>query len=336
MKFCARPYEHLYIGNNGVTNMCSWLRHPIGNLSEISMEELWNGQKAKEVRESIEDGSFRYCDAISCPLLSNNILPELSEEEFAEKIASFKEKPPVEFNLAYDKVCNHACPTCRDEIFVADNKYKEMVKKIDETLLPYLKHARLIMASGNGDVFASQSMMKLLSSFKPENKACIIKLETNGALVQKNWDFLKNLEEYTIQIVVTPNSYEKESYKYLSGGLDNVEKTMDGLRFLSKLRKENKIQELKVTMVVQDTNFREIPSFIKKSLDEFGVDVVQLRPVMRWFKLSNEGYLQKNVLNPLHPDHEEYLKVMEDPIVQHPQVFHWSGINAKRDAEKLK
>jgi organic radical activating enzyme len=335
MKFCSRPYEHLYISNNGVTNMCSWLRHPIGNLSEISMDELWNGKKANEVRASIEDGSFRYCDAISCPLLSNDILPDLTQEEFDKKIKEYKNKSAVEFNLAYDKVCNHACPTCRDEIFVADNRTKELVKKIDDKILPYLEDAKLIMASGNGDVFASQSMMKLLSSFTPKNKDCIIKLETNGALVQKNWNFINNFKDNKIQIVVTPNSYERETYKYLSGGLDNLDKTIEGLKFLGKLRTENKIDELKVTMVVQDTNFREIPNFIKRSIEEFNVDIVQLRPVMKWFKISKEAYLQKNVLNPLHPDYEAYIEVMKDPICSHPKVFHWSGINAIRKAEKI-
>ena len=307
-------------------------RYPIGNLSESSLQVLWDGDKAKEVRASIKDGSFRYCDSVSCPFLSNNTLPDLTPKEFDDKINGFMNTPPVEFNLAYDSVCNHVCPTCRDECFVADNEYKDRIRSIDEALKPFLEGAKLIMASGNGDVFTSKSMMKLFSNFKPQNNDCVIKLETNGTFVQKNWGFLKNLEGYALQIVVTPNSYEKETYKHLSGGLDNLDKAIAGLRFLGELRKENKIQELKVTMVVQDANFREIPSFIKKSLDEFNVDIVQLRPVMKWFNLSHEGYLQKNVLNPLHPDHGDYLKVMQHPICQHPQVFHWSGINAKREA----
>lgn len=336
MRFCSRPYQHIYITRNGKSTCCSWARFSMGNIVEEGLEKVWNGDKAKELRNSIEDGSFRYCDAISCPLISNNLLPDLTEEQFKEKITQLKESYPTEFNLAYDYVCNHVCPTCRDEIFVPSKEYKMVMDKIDNDILPYLNKAKLIMASGNGDFFSSQSMMKLFSQIKPENKSCIIKLETNGALVEKNWDSLKHLEHQTIQIVVTPNSYEKETYKELSGGLDNLEKTLSGIKFLSKLRQEEKIKELKITMVVQNTNFREIPSFIKKNLEEFNVDVIQLRPVMKWFGISEETYLKKNILNPLHPNHEEFINIINSPICKHPKVFHWCGDNLIRESKEIK
>lgn len=331
MKFCPRPYEHLYITNNGNATCCSWVRFPLGNIVEDGIKEIWNGEKAKKLRESIEDGSFKYCDAVSCPLLNNNSLPEITKEELDKNVNYILKEYPTEFNLAYDFVCNHACPSCRSDIFKPTKEYKERIKKIDEDLLTYLNKAKLIMASGNGDFFSSKSMIKLLSKINPENPKCIIKIETNGALVEKNWKSLKHLENYNIQIVVTPNSYEKEAYKELAGGIDNLEKTLSGIKFLSKLRLENKIKELKITMVVQSVNFREIPAFIKRNLEEFQVDLVQIRPIMRWFKISEEDYLKKNVLNPLHANHQEFIDIMNDPICSHPKVYHWCGTNLKRE-----
>lgn len=335
MRFCSRPYDHLYITKNGKATCCSWARLTLGNVAEDGINQLWKGEKAKELRDSIEDGSYKYCDSTSCPFLNNNSLPELTKEEFNEKVASYKGTYPKEFNLAYDYICNHACPTCRDDIFKPTNEYKEHTKKIDEEILPYLNKAKLIMASGNGDFFSSTSMINLFSQIKPENKNCVIKLETNGALVKKNWNNLKYLEKYNIKIVVTPNSYERETYKELSGGIDNLDKTLSNIHFLSELRKENKIKELKITMVVQDTNFREIPSFIQKNLDDFEVDAIQLRPVMKWFRISDELYLKKNLLNPLHPNHEEFIEIINHPLCKHPKVYHWCGNNLKRKAEKV-
>lgn len=336
MRFCARPYEHLYITKDGKSSCCSWARLNLGNIANEGIEKVWQGEKAQELRASIEDGSYRYCDAVSCPFLSNNSLPDLTQEQFENKTKALSGQFPIEFNLAYDYVCNHACPTCRDDIFVPTKEYKEVMKKIDESILPYLNKSKLIMASGNGDFFSSQSMMQLFSRINPENPNCIIKLETNGALVEKNWESLKHLENYTIQIVVTPNSYEEKTYTELSGGLENLDKTLSGIKFLSNLRKEEKIKELKITMVVQDTNFREIPSFIKRNLEEFDVDMVQLRPVMKWFRISEEDYLSKNVLNPMHPDHEEFIDIMNQPICEHPKVYHWCGDNLKREAKPIK
>jgi len=336
MRFCSRPYEHLYITKNGNCTCCSWARLPLGNIAKDGIKEVWHGEKAKELRNSIEDGSFRYCDAISCPLLSNNSLPDLTKEEFDLKVNDYLDSYPSEFNLAYDYVCNHACPTCRDDIFTPTKEYRELVKSIDSAILPHLNNAKLIMASGNGDFFSSASMMKLFSQIRPINKKCIIKIETNGALVEKNWDSLIHLQNYDIQIVVTPNSYEEKSYNELSGGIENLDKTLNGIKFLSKLRKEEKIKELKITMVVQDTNFREIPNFIKRNLDEFEVDRVQLRPVMKWFRISDEIYLQKNLLNPMHPDHEEFIDIMNEPICKHPKVYHWCGDKLIREEKPIK
>jgi radical SAM protein with 4Fe4S-binding SPASM domain len=325
MKFCKRPYEHMYIMPNGDARCCSWIQrpYPLGNIIDNSLEEVWNSEQAKAIRDSVADGSYRYCSKVSCPHFANDSLPDITQEAFEKETASLKS--PVEFNLAYDMVCNHACPTCRDEIFVPNDAYKQKVAKIEKELEPYLKKANLIMASGNGDLFASQSMLSMLSKIHPDNKNCVIKLETNGALVTKRWKELEHFEPYQIKIVVTPNSYERETYKYLSGGLDNVDKTLEGIAFLSRLRQENKIAELSITMVVQDTNFREIPSFIRKNLEDFNVDKIQLRPVMQWFKISKEAYLQKNVLNASHPEHEEFIEIMRDPLCSHEKVYHWSG-----------
>lgn len=335
MKFCSRPYKHLYIGINGNARCCSWARFPLGNVAQDGIEKVWNGEKAQEIRASIEDGSFRYCDEISCPLLSNNQLPDLNEEEINQTIKTLAGQYPKEFNLAYDLVCNHACPTCRNEIYSPSKEYKETIEQIDKDIVPFLNQAELIMASGSGDFFASPSMMRLISKVTPIDKKCIIKLETNGSLVEKNWSSLKHLEDYNIRVVVTPNSYEKESYEVLSGGIDNLDKTLSGIKFLSNLREKNQIKELKITMVYQDTNFREIPSFIQKSIEKFNVDLVQIRPVMKWFNISKEYYLQKNILNPLHPNHEEFMKIIQDPICSHPKVYHWCGDKLETEAVSL-
>lgn len=331
MRFCKRPYNHLYVGKNGEARVCSWVPYSIGNVVEESIEDILNGEKRKAVIESVENDSFEYCNSISCPLLGNDSLPDISPEEYHEKINKIPNYP-TQFNLAYDFICNHACPSCRSDIFVGKKDYKENINTIETKLLPYLQKAELIMASGNGDVFSSQSMLKMLSKIKPENPNCIIKLETNGSLVTREWKNIEIFEDYDIQIVVTPNSYEKETYKELSGGLDNLDKTWEGLKFLSDLRDKNKIKELKITMVVQESNFREVPSFIEKSLEEFNIDLIQIRPLMQWFKIPKATYLQKNVLNPLHPSHDEFIEVMNHPICKHPKVHHWNAGNLKRKA----
>lgn len=331
MIFCGRPFEHMYVKKNGDIQCCSWAKFlSLGNIVDNSLEDIWHGEMYEKIRGSILDQSYQYCDKISCPLLSNNSLPDLDQSEILKKV---EEMPayPVEFNLAYDFVCNHACPSCRDDIFKPTKEYRESIVKIESNILPYLKNAKLIMASGNGDIFASKTMLDMLSKIEPENSECILKLETNGALVQQQWKHIEQFERYNLKVVVTPNSFEKETYSVLSGGIDNLEDIFNNLRFLRDLRKSNRIKEFKITMVVQDTNFREIPNFIERSLNEFEVDLVQLRPIMPWFKLSKDEYIKKNLLSPSHPLHNEFIEVMSHDICYHPKVYHWSGLSFKRE-----
>lgn len=42
---------------------------------------------------------------------------------------------------------------------------------------------------------------------------------------------------------------------------------------------------------MQDRNFREIPSFIERSLNEFGFDDVVLKPVYQWGTMPEKNIL---------------------------------------------
>lgn len=55
--FCCPSYTDFYI---------------LGNLHKQSFEEIWNGKKAKRMRQSMLDGSFKYCHTDMC--CSNNEL----------------------------------------------------------------------------------------------------------------------------------------------------------------------------------------------------------------------------------------------------------------------
>lgn len=326
MRFCNRPYEHMYVTRGGVVRCCSWAtKRPIGNLADQSMEEVWNGPDAQALRESIEDQSFRYCSKLSCPLLSNDSLPDLTPEQFAQEVERRRNASPVEFNIAYDFVCNHKCPSCREKIFKPSIEYKALMKNIEVKLIPYLRNARLIMASGNGDVFSSKYMLRLLSRINPADPDCLIKLETNGSLTFKNWQHIEHLEKHRLSIVVTPNSYERKTYRILAGGKDNLASTLESLYFLADLRKQQRIKEFKITMVIQPENFREVPAFVEKCLSEFDPDVIQLRPLMPWFEMTGESYTSRNLLDPNHPEHDEFVDIMNHPVCSHPKVYHWIG-----------
>lgn len=353
MKYCSRPFKYLHLDPDGEVRSCSWTSNSIGNILKDGVEAVWNGEEAEKVRQSILDGSFSFCQKDFCPFLANNSLPDITKENFEElkqsiKIPEFppysvwrdvknsenyedlfqKEPQPIELDFAYDKICNHACPTCRDKILCLSDEEKDRIQKTSELMKPYLKDVEFLDICGAGDVFSSPYMMDILKNLDSEKENLIIDLETNGALFdEQHWNQISHIEKYNVCANLTTNSWERDTYTYLNGGVNDYDKLMSNLKFIKSLREEGKIKCLTLSMVIQDRNFRELPEFIRRSFEEFGADFVNLKPVYHWFCLSEEDFWFKDVSNPQHPYHADYKKILEDPVFKDERVYWWDGYN---------
>lgn len=332
MKFCPRPFNYLYVRPDGDITMCGWNDMVIGNILKEDLYKIWNGKKAQQVRQSIINESYTYCRCVSCPYLENDSLEELDKEQIKELTQVIED--PVEFNLAYDFTCNHSCPSCRNQIFLPNEEYKENLKKIADILTPYLNKAKFINICGNGDVFSSPYLMNLLKNINPKDRNLIMSYETNGVLFDEDhWKELEHLHKYETNITVTPNSFNRSIYKYLCGGHDNLDKLLNNLMYIKSLREKEIINKFDISIVVQDRNYRELPSFIEKCIEDFNVDTIVVKPIYRWFELSEEEYWFKDILNPLHPYNKEYMEILNEPICKDDRVYYWGADNLHQCVE---
>ena len=128
-----------------------------------------------------------------------------------------------------------------------------------------------------------------------------------------------------MSVTITVHSFDEAAYQYLSGTSIKISQIEDNLRFVKSLRKQEKINFLEIALVAQERNFRTLPTFIRRCLDEFGADRVRVRRFLPEKAMDENIEWFFDVRNPLHPYHKEYLKVMEDPIFQDPRVFKWTG-----------
>ncbi len=327
MKYCHMFHDYLYIdNNNGGICLCPWMEPQnacIGNLMNDEVDDAYNSEYANYLRSTMDDQTFKFCRPQACPFIQNNSLPEISVEEY-EKKKQERYYPSI-INLAYDFVCNQSCETCRSSVFQPPANYAEQMQTIHEKLAPYLDKAKRITASGHGDPFASPYMMKVLENLQPKDPEFSILLESNGVFFDEaHWERIKHLSAIRLELVVTINSFDEFTYRHVSRG-GNFEKLMHNFELMSQLRKEGKLAHLTNTLVIQDRNFREIPAFIKRSFEEYAFDQVILRPVYQWGTMPDEVFWFKDVLNPMHPYHAEYLEIMQDPILKDPRVFNFGG-----------
>ena len=70
--------------------------------------EFWKSREWELFRESLLDGTFRYCQKNQCSNIIGDWLPR------KERVPDIKIGDlPVELHLSYDSYCNLCCPSCR-------------------------------------------------------------------------------------------------------------------------------------------------------------------------------------------------------------------------------
>ena len=329
IRVCERGWEYAQItDNDGSVEICSWasMHFPrIGKLTEQSMRDIWHGEKATEFRKSFLDGSYRYCEKEKCPWMANGTLEEHMREY--DGVLDY----PTALSISYDKSCNYACRCCADNGSGIKHPPCPADKqaKIDAEIGKFIDNVRVISANGRGELFAGKHILQTLAGWKPKRPAeeIYVVLETNGSMFdEKHWEQIANLGQYNLKVSITVMSFEQAAYSYLSGSKLPVQKIVDNLHFVSKLREQGVINDFEIGTVIQERNFREMPEFTRRCIEDFKVDRVRLRPYFPFGNVMSaaEKWLF-DVRNPYHPYNVEYVDMLKDPIFQHPKAMLWSG-----------
>ena len=330
---CGRGYNSAYIYDvHGGVRMCAWLNQygTLGNILEDDFSDIMTGKKAEALFGKMADGKYEECGCCDgmCMYMMN--------DEMKDNLVEYTGlRPyPSELNLAFEHICNYRCSFCAASKMIDDFKdhnYEKNLDLIEVRLTDVLPHIKTISANGNGELFCSPRTLRLLANWNPiaPKEEISVELESNGSLFnEKNWEKISNLGQYNLGVTITVTSFEEAVYQYLSGTNLPISNMEHNLEFLAKLRKEGVINHLTITNIVQEINFREMPSFAKKCIEHYNVDVVNFRPI---FIRGNAGGADENikwffdVRNPWHPYYKIYKKILEDPIFDNPKVYMFAG-----------
>lgn len=327
MRICERAVNFVQITNeDGAVRQCSWLKDGgiIGYLTKNSLADIYHSENAELIREMHACNDHSNCNPNTCPYVANNNVDEISID------INEAPKYPESLYLAYENVCNYKCIMCDIPNCMARTDLSELedkLNRIDDEIrkaLPYVKH---LSANGLGELFVSKHILKLLSEWKPisEPDEISVTLETNGSLFDsEHWSRISNLGRYHLSVCITVLSFQDELYKELSGTKQSVDKLINNLKFIKSLREKEVINYLELATVYQDKNYKELPEFARRCLEEFGADYVRLRPFEPWNEAGMKEWMM-DVRNVYHPHHQDFLKVMSDPIFAHEKIHDWGG-----------
>ena len=152
--YCPLPFTELRIRVNGNCYICcpQWNNHKtIGNVFDTpNLEEIWNSDSAQEVRQSMFERTFKFCNLDLC---------QVEKHRYVDTYEStIMEKGPRFIALNYDPSCNLYCKMCRNRKIVIPRSEQERLIEFQNNLIKskYFKDTSMINVTSNGDPFASK------------------------------------------------------------------------------------------------------------------------------------------------------------------------------------
>lgn len=343
-KFCAKPFEYLDIHYRNGEFLCyvccpTWLPVSVGDLGKQDFASVWNGQKIKEIRQSILHGSFLYCDKNLCPEIQSGNLHDRSyifKTSYKEYLTYEDGVVPHGPKIVYfseDQTCNLACPTCRTDYISLGEDVLEHLKQTREGFLTeLLRDVESLNICSSGDPFSSKIYRDFLFNFEGRKRPLLkINLNTNGVLLTKEvFKKMEKIHSNLGSIFISLDAARESTYKIVRRGGD-WQKLLKNIEYLVQMRREGIIEHLQLDFVVQDHNFREMPEFVKLA-KELGVDKVYFQRVSNWGTFNKDEFSQRNILSPKHPQHNLFKDIclhplMRDKIVKRGNIARFIPLN---------
>lgn len=328
---CETPFRQLDVLDSSSHLCCaSWLPVSAGNLHTDTWQNVWNSEPAQNVRRSIHDGSYRYCNKMACPrIMAGTLTPtdQLAQsDEWWKDVVVHKravlDRGPAVVNLAYDRTCNLSCPSCRPTVIFQNREQRDRTEAMQErNILPMLEGAENVMVTGSGDPFSSPMFRKLLKAFDPAKYPKLkINLMTNGMLLTEQcWKEYAHLAGHIAKLKFSLDGATAPTHELLRRG-SRWERVYENLKFCGRLLQQGALDSFEIVFVVQVENYREMGAFVDLGHD-VGADSVYFARITNWGTFTEAEYARKAIFMPTHPEYPEFVRLMQDARLLDPIVM---------------
>jgi MoaA/NifB/PqqE/SkfB family radical SAM enzyme len=303
---CNIPVTHVSVDANSNCFLCNcegFLPVPVGRVDEFeTLEQVWKSPVAQMLQDDIQQKKFSWCAITHCGVVSQSI-----------------ENPQHSLSINIDDSCNLACPSCRRELRMLEDgpefeqKSKDLTR-ILEWLEKFDQPINISLGSA-GDALASQLIRNFIKNYKYKPGQTFM-IATNGLLLKK---IIADsaIRPAISDISISVDAASKEVYEQVRRpGKWSV--LMDNLEWLVHNRQSSNVN---LNFVLQKTNFRDLPAFANLCQQfGFGGCVTALNDWGTWntkpvvnpdaYTIANGTYLDHNVADPKHPEHNEFIQVL--------------------------
>jgi hypothetical protein len=327
---CPEPFDRFDIGPSGEVLVCCghWLPTSIGDFLKDPVEDILNSNMAQKIRESVTNGTYKYCNHLECGTMIQGLLPT------REELVSGRARRAVDASdwsvdgvdnvlFAFDQTCNLSCPSCRRHRIterVSDTDAK--ADAVELKLLPLLPSLKVLNLNPAGELFASKPSRKLLQLINDERCPDLsLDIISNGTLfTEDEWNKFPGIHNKVRSIRVSVDAARKDTFEKLRR-LGKHEAFIENMRFLSRLRAAHIVPELKFSFTYQLDNFREMKEFIEFSAS-MNCDFAIFERLQNLGAFTDSEYRERAVHHSDHPLHAEFINVISGPIFRGNNVWH--------------
>jgi len=185
--FCNYPFERLKIDSAGDCTFCCFsTRKCLGNILNQSLEEIWNGDLAADIRaETIANRLHTTCAVESCPFY--HISTKLKDKSHRVRLA----KIPIDIELDLPmQHCNiggedpkpgSACIMCERALLY--HRQEDRVDEIAERLRPYADKFKFLHVQGVAEAFWKNKIFDVVEKVGVNTHLTRITTFTNGTIL---------------------------------------------------------------------------------------------------------------------------------------------------------
>lgn len=312
---CTAPFSYSEITNDGQYLCCpGWLPTDVNDTDNF--KDNFHSNKSNEIRESILDGSYKFCKENLCPHLSSFKKGNIPST-FKPKTHPIFKNPKLNWlTFGFDLSCNLGCPSCRSEFinFVGEQRI-QMDKTMDNVIEQLGSELVGLSICGGAEPFFSKTMMRFMREFDASKfpKLKKIHLHTNGTLWNENaWKAITPVHKYISTCEISMDAGTQEVYNIVRLGGD-WNKLMNNIDFVLTIPT---IKSIQFSFVVQQRNYKDMKNFynliqsiMKGSDKKF---TIFFNPIVEWGEFEQQNnFKEQEIHNPSHSEYSQFLEELK-------------------------
>jgi hypothetical protein len=329
--FCHRPFGYCDVIGSDLHLCCpDFLPISAGSMQAGSFMECWDSYVARILRLSILNGTFAFCNKQYCDLFDfdESIKPKEGAMGDYKREAS---QYPNTLMVGTDYSCNLNCPSCREAVCVASSEErKELDRQAEDLLEHVIPHVGRLWMAGSGEVFFSKTYRNMMEDKRCKDRRSISILSNGTLFNEEQWEKIEACSYESVEVVISMDGIKDTTIETLRRGAD-AQKLKHNLEFIGNLRKQNKIQRLFLSCVLQAANVAELQELLDYC-QKIGVDKIQFLKLKDngEYACDDEQFSGMSVFDKDNCLKERYKPYFTKALLSHPLADWFNSTSALR------